>query len=186
MGIIKAFRRIGVAGGTVALLLGTTVVPATAASPHGAHFYLSRSEVITQCGLTLQHDREVMISESVSQRRDGFDYFVDTLHGTDTLTNLANGKSFTQVFNAVFEKDMSLTDNGDGTVTLVGLAAGSTKAYGPDGARLFNDAGLVRWEVVFDDDEVLSFRVLDSTGRDELADPDDTENFCADLLSVIG
>jgi hypothetical protein len=192
MKTISKLRGLGVAVGIVALLLGTAVAPATA-EPHGQHYYRSFSRVITECGLTLQHDREVMITESVSFR-DGTAYFVVTVHGTDTLTNLANGESFTQTFNTVFEKTVSVTDNGE-TLTIVGLAPGSTKAYGPDGEQLFNDAGLVVWEIVVDhngtptdpsDDEFLSFRILDSAGRDDLADPDDTENFCVDLLAVIG
>jgi hypothetical protein len=113
------------------------------------------------------------------------------LHGTDTLTNLANGKTFTQVFNTVV-KDLKVTDNGDGTLTIIALATGSLKVYGPDGRLLFNDPGQVRFELVLDhagtptdpsDDVELSFRMIrESTGRNDLVDHD----FCTDVQNAIG
>ena len=41
-------------------------------------------------------------------------------------------------------KDLRLTDNGDGTLTLVGLSTGALFAYGPDGERLDIRAGMSR------------------------------------------
>ena len=108
------------------------------------------------------------------------------------ITNLANDKTLTQTFS-VLTKDLKVTDNGDGTMTILVLATGSGKVYGPDGKLLFNDPGQIRFEVLIDhggtptnasDDEFLEFlgQVKGSTGRNDLQDRD----FCADIHEFIG
>jgi hypothetical protein len=104
-------------------------------------------------------------------------------HGTESFANV-----FTQV-----NKDLKVTDNGDGTLTIPGMGAGMSKYLGPDGF-LFLDAGQFRFEVLIDhggtptdpsDDEEIegTFRVVrDLTGRN------DTEgcDFCDDIHEFIG
>jgi hypothetical protein len=104
----------------------------------------------------------------------------------------ANDKTFTNVFTQV-NKDLKVTDNGDGTLTIPGMGAGMSKYLGPDGF-LFLDAGQFRFEVLIDhggtptdpsDDEEIegTFRVVrDLTGRN------DTEgcDFCDDIHEFIG
>jgi hypothetical protein len=63
-----------------------------------------------------------------------------------SFTDLATGKSFTNVLNIV-NKDLKVTDNGDGTLTIVAMTTGSIKNYGPDGNLLFNDPGQIRIEI---------------------------------------
>ena len=48
----------------------------------------------------------------------GFPLFKDTGSGTVTWTNPANGKSVSQFFAGVSDKDLTVVDNGDGTITL--------------------------------------------------------------------
>jgi hypothetical protein len=50
-------------------------------------------------------------------------------------TNLANDKSFTAVTNAI-EKDLRVTDNGDGTLTILVLSTGNAVLYGEDGKAI--------------------------------------------------
>lgn len=127
-----------------------------------------------------------------SQRRDRLPYALENVHGTTSFTNLENDKSYTRVFNLTF-KDLQVTDNGDGTLTILVIEAGTSKWYGPDGKLLFNDSGQVRFEVLIDhggtptdpsDDEFLEFLgiVKGPTG------PADTEgrDFCADIEEFIG
>jgi hypothetical protein len=64
--------------------------------------------------------------------------------GTESFTNLANDKTFTNVFTQV-NKDLKVTDNGDGTLTILGMGAGMSKYLGPDGF-LFLDAGQFRFD----------------------------------------
>ncbi len=122
----------------------------------------------------------------------GLAYAKETVHGKQVFTNLSNGMSLTHVFNNV-TKDLKVVSNGDGTLTILVLATGSNKWYGPDGKLLFNDPGQTRFEVLIDhggtpndptDDEFLEFLgvVKGSTGRN---DPQGRD-FCADVHEFIG
>ena len=63
-------------------------------------------------------------------------------HGTerDVLTNVANGKSVTSVAN-VIEKDKRITDNGDGTLTILIMATGNAVLYGANGKAIARNPG---------------------------------------------
>lgn len=186
-------RAIAAAGGIAALLLGTASTPAMAEQWEREQFHDVGSEVIDDCGLMLRHEWDVSGSFVLNSRGpDGLAYGVETVHGTDAVTNLANGKTLTQIFN-VASKDQQVTDNGDGTLTLLVLATGSGKVYGPDGKLLLSDPGQTRYELLIDtggtptdptDDEFLQFLgvVFGSTGRNDLQGRD----YCADLQAFIG
>lgn len=80
-----------------------------------------------------------------------------------------------------------MTDNGDGTLTVLGLSTGLVKNLGPDGELLFIDSGQIRIELLIDhggtptdpeDDEILSETVVrPSNGRNDTEGRD----FCEDL-----
>lgn len=80
-----------------------------------------------------------------------------------------------------------MTDNGDGTLTVLALSTGVVKNYGPDGKLLFVDSGQVRFDLLIDhggtptdpEDDVFLTQTLvkESTGRNDTA----TRDFCADL-----
>jgi len=108
---------------------------------------------------------------------DGLDYFLQHLTETDVFTNLANDKSVTFV-NDVTEKDLRVTDNGDGTLTILILATGNAVLYGEDGKAIARNPGQTRFEILIDhggtptdpsDDEFLAFLgvVKGSTGRSD-------------------
>ena len=65
----------------------------------------------------------------------GLAYFLQ--HGVtkEVLHNPATGKSLTSVAT-VTEKDMRVTENGDGTLTILVLATGNAVLYGPDGKAI--------------------------------------------------
>lgn len=191
---MKLRHRLTAIGAVTALALGTWVGQATAKPIEREHFHETTSSVFEACGdLTLRYDRDVSGSFlGNTHGPEGFAYGQLTLHGTESFTNVANGKSFTHRFNHV-EKALDITDNGDGTLTVLVLATGSDKFYGPDGEYLFNDPGQTRWEILIDhagtptdpsDDEFLEFLgvVKGSTGRNDTQDRD----FCDDLHEFIG
>ena len=108
------------------------------------------------------------------------------------VVKLANDKTFTVVVTGQ-QKDLRVTDNGDGTLTILVLGAGRFSAYGPDGTLLLLDAGTFRFSFVvdhggtptdpFDDEEIEgSFRVVKEAGRSDTADRD----FCEDIHEFIG
>jgi hypothetical protein len=159
------------------------------------HVHESDSEVIEEfCGdLTVRHDFEVDVYFSAKPHGpDGLIYFADRFRGTDSWTNLANDKTFAVVFNGQ-QKDLRVTDNGDGTLTILVLQAGRQSAYGPDGTRLNLDAGTSRVSFLVDhggtptdpsDDEEIegSFQVVKQAGRSDTAGRD----FCEDIHEIIG
>jgi hypothetical protein len=139
----------------------------------------------------VRHDWDVEGMFLFARHGDGLAYAVNPFRRTDVWTNTLNDKTFT-ITRVVQEKDHSVIDNGDGTLTIVFAASGVEKVYGPDGTRLFMDTGTFRAEVLIDhggtpadpsDDEFLDFLgVIANSGRA------DTEgrNFCADLATYIG
>ena len=123
---------------------------------------------------------------AVPHGRDRLVYFVQ--HGTrsEVLTSLANGVWVTS-FVRVLEKDKRVTDNGDGTLTILILATGNAVLYGPDGKAIARDPGQVQFELVVDhggtpndpeDDTELDFRVVkESTGR--------SDDFCEAAVAAL-
>jgi hypothetical protein len=87
----------------------------------------------------------------------------------------------------VLEKDLRVTDNGDGTLTILVLATGNAVMYGPNGNAIARDPGQTRFELLVDhggtpnnpdDDELPDFRIVkDSTGR--------SDDFCAAAVSAL-
>jgi hypothetical protein len=101
-------------------------------------------------------------------------------------TNLANDNAVTEVVTGM-SRDLRVTDNDDGTLTILVLSTGNVVVYGPDGKAIARNPGQVRFELVVDhggtptdpsDDEFLDFRLVkESTGR--------TDDFCAAVVPVL-
>jgi hypothetical protein len=175
-------------GLTVTALVGS-IAPAAAEPLDHGRFHDTSSEVVEGfCGdLRVRIDNDLRVSFLVkTQGSDGLVYFLENLHGTISFTNLATDKSFTNVLNIV-NKDLKVTDNGDGTLTVLVLSTGSVKNYGPDGNLLFNDPGQIRVELLIDhagtptdpeDDTILEESIVKpSTGRNDTEGRD----FCTDF-----
>lgn len=180
-------------------MLGTVVLVMTAPGIAQArpleqdHFRESTSEVVQNfCGLTVRIDTEVRGTFLVNAHGpDGLAHFSERLHSTESFTNLANDSTFTAISN-VLSKDLKVTDNGDGTLTILVLATGSFKVY-VNGEFVLSDPGQVRFEILVDhagtpadptDDTFLEFLglVKGSTGRNDLEGRD----FCTDIQEFIG
>jgi hypothetical protein len=113
----------------------------------------------------------------VPHGRDRLDYFLQHGTRTDVYTNTANGRSIT-ARSRVIEKDLRVTDNGDGTLTILILATGNAVVYGEDGKAIARNPGQTRFEILVDhggtptdpsDDEFLADLgvVKGSTGRSD-------------------
>jgi hypothetical protein len=154
------------------------------------HFHDEEHETIFECGLTLQHDLVVDGHLLLKSRGpEGLAYGGEQVRGTETFT-LPNGHTFVIEFT-LNNKDMRVTDNGDGTLTIVGQGVGNFVVSGSHSPVVLRDTGMTRVEVLIDnagtptdpfDDEFLEFLgvVKESTGRNDLGD------FCADLLLIAG
>jgi hypothetical protein len=187
----RLFRTLGVATGLtvawIALAGGASAEPLE----HGKFHEETTDAVEDFCGVpgfTVQFDR-VADGKFLANRHgpDGLVYFLEHLKFTDVWTNLANGKAVT-VEGTQLSKALQVTDNGDGTLTIVVLGTGGFVAYGPDGKAIARDPGQVRVEFLVDDggtptdpsdDGEPEFVgvVKESTGR--------TEDFCAAAVPVL-
>jgi hypothetical protein len=118
---------------------------------------------------------------------DGLAYFHVNVRFTTVYTNVANGNTVTEVGNAV-DKDLRVTDNGDGTLTILVLNTGNNVLYGPDGKAIGRNPGQTRFEFVVDhggtptdpsDDVLVEDHgvVKGSTGR--------TDDFCETIVTAL-
>jgi len=123
---------------------------------------------------------------SVKDHGDGlFPYFADRFRSTLVYTNPLTGLSLT-VVRVRQTKDLIITDNGDGTLTLVGLNTGALWSYGPDGELLGRQNGLSRDTFLVDTlgtadpfDDVLTL-----VGDPFTAGLHTTTDFCTDFLAA--
>jgi hypothetical protein len=139
-------------------------------------------------GLDVRVDSTIKARVQIVRRgRDQLAYFLQHGTTTETLTNLANGKSV-RSFARVIEKDLRVTDNGDGTLTVLVLATGNATVYGADGKAIARNPGQTRFELLIDhggtptdpsDDEIINSLgvVKPSTGR--------TDDFCAATVPAL-
>ena len=102
-------------------------------------------------------------------------YFAERREITEVFTIVGTGDQFT-LKSRMNSKDLKVTDNGDGTLTLLALETGNQVLYDSDGNAIARNPGQVRFEVLVDhggtptdpsDDQFLGFLgfVKDSTGR---------------------
>ena len=122
---------------------------------------------------TFVEDASVVV---VAHGPDGLAYFLEHISQTTTFTNRANGKPVTLTVVRV-TKDLRVTDNGDGTLTILVLATGNDVFYGPDGKAIGRNPGQIRFEILvdhsgtptdpFDDVFLAEELVKGSTGRSD-------------------
>ena len=129
-------------------------------------------------GLTVRFDTSTVGRvHAVPHGPDGLVYFGFNLKVTEVVTNIANGNFVTSVAT-VRDKDQRVTDNLDGTLTILVLATGNAVLYGEDGKAIARNPGQVRFELLVDhggtptdpsDDGEPEFLgvVKESTGRSD-------------------
>jgi len=117
----------------------------------------------------------------VTHGKDGLVYYGAQIRQDEVVTNLENGNSGRSA-STFLDKDLRVTDNGDGTLTLLILTTGNAVLYGEDGKVIARDSGQQRVEIRIDhggtptdpsDDKFLEFLgvVKELTGR--------SDDFCA-------
>ncbi len=127
---MRALRRscvVALVSGVTALGIG--VVPAAATVIDHEQFRNTGSEMVDFCppiALRFDFDIRGMFLEN-SHGPDGLVHFAETSHGTFSWTNLANNLTMTTAINQI-NKDLKVTDNGDGTLTIVNVTSGFVDA----------------------------------------------------------
>jgi hypothetical protein len=165
---------------TAAMVAAALAVPVAAAPLERGTFHDEFSFTDSDfcgAGLEVQGDAVVDGRFLVTRRgRDGLVYFMEHLHIINTVTNVANGRTITAE-ERTLNKDLHVTDNGDGTLTIIVLATGNFTLSGADGRAIARNPGQVRFEALVDhggtpgdpsDDVELDFiQIRESTGRSD-------------------
>jgi hypothetical protein len=175
-------------------------VPGTAAPAAQAQLVDRSHERITNtseaqiCGLDLVSTADFVLNQQERIARSGFPLFQGIANGTQTFTNPDTGKSITNQFAGVAFKDLSVTDNGDGTITLRTASAGlPEKLVLPDGTIVNMDVGQIVVVSVLDyngtptnadDDTLLSQSVVFQAGPHPDLDSN-FELFCQNLVTYL-
>jgi hypothetical protein len=189
---MKITRTLGVGVGLAAVASLSLAGLAQAKPLEKGTFHEEFTDVATDfCdvpGLTVQSDFVVDGRFMINPHGpDGLAYYMEHVDVTEVATNLANG-NFVTLESIVTGKDLKVTDNGDGTLTILVLATGNAVLYDMDGKAIARNPGQVRFELLIDhsgtptdptDDEFLEFLgfVKESTGR--------SDDFCAAAVAAL-
>jgi hypothetical protein len=110
----------------------------------------------------------------------GPDYFLEKTTVVNVFT-APNGMTATDIQPNTINKDLSITENPDGTLTIIALLTGGNRTLGNDGHLIAKNSGQVRFEIVYDpatDTELSNELVFGSTGTND--------DFCAAILTDWG
>jgi hypothetical protein len=113
------------------------------------------------------------------RERHGVPYFQG--HSRLVRTFTYEGRTVTVLTRHLLEKDLRITDNGDGTWTIIVLFTGPERAVDEDGRVLAKNDGQVRLRLIYDaalDDIVSEEIVFGSTGTND--------DFCAAVFEYWG
>ena len=154
------------------------------------HFHDVVTDTFDCDGTPTRFNGDARINFTFVQRGPGQTYYRESVRGTNVSTNLNTGGTYTQIFTSN-SRDLRITDNGDGTLTILAQGSGSDRYYDTNGTLVLNDPGQVRFQYLvdemgtpdnrFDDEEIDgTFEIVrGSTGRNDTQDRD----FCADLVT---
>ncbi len=183
-------RTLAAIGGVVAVLATSLgAAPATAAPLDKGRFHDVLDETFDCNGTRTHQGGDVFGSFTYVKRGRGLAYYRESVRGTVVFTNVATGGTYSNNFTAN-SRDLKITDNGDGTLTILSQGSGMSRWFDKNGTFVLSDSGMFRFSVVInlngtpdnpdDDFEVDGSFVLITprTGRADTADRD----FCADLV----
>ncbi|WP_353814504.1 hypothetical protein [Agromyces sp. SYSU T00266] len=191
----------------VAVVMGVAVAapaPAFAAGPPEVDHFTETDSHIEQeahgpewCGGTVPFDvlwdRRTEGTFVGHSRGDGLSYGLASYRSVEVYTNVENGKTYTMEFRGG-DREGSVVDNGDGTLTVTVLVTGSTQYTGPDGRRVFLDAGAFSVSFLVDhngtpgdpsDDRDVENGFLGIEGPHGLFETWDRD-LCADIVTLLG
>jgi hypothetical protein len=131
-------------------LLLAMVQPAAAKLVDRSHEHVVDTFTDTVCDIPLTITIDFIANDQERLAKSGFPLFKSTGRGTITFTNPETGKSVTNFF-AGASKDLTVVDNGDGTITLRTAVTGvPEKIRLSDGTVAIKDVGRVVFVTVLD------------------------------------
>jgi hypothetical protein len=139
--------------GTAATLLGLVILGAGSAAAIDKGTFHDESSSSVSCPTMQLAQTQVVDGQFLGVQRgpNGLWYYREVSTYTTTWTNLANGKSMTEVVKGLIGKDQTIIDNGDGTLTDEVLSPSRVSVYGPDGRLAYQAAGNVTYIFLLDD-----------------------------------
>jgi len=158
--------------GVLAAAIGAVVLGTSAAQAQvvdRSHEHVTDTFDVQVCDLDLVSTVDFVTNEQIRIGRSGFPLFQGAASGTQMFTNPDTGKSITIQFAGVAFKDLSVTDNGDGTITVRTATTGlPEKQVLPDGTIVSMDVGRLVLASVLDyngtptnaDDDILLSETL--------------------------
>jgi hypothetical protein len=142
--------------GTLSLLLAcglllAMVHPAAAAKPiERSHEHIVDTFDDVVCDIPVTITVDIINNIQVRLAESGFPLFKSSGRGTVTITNPATGQSITNRF-AGASRDLSVVDNGDGTITVRTAVTGVPEEVRlPDGTVAIKDVGRIVLVTVID------------------------------------
>jgi hypothetical protein len=181
-------KRCAFIAGSALVATGVGGTPAMAQPIDKGHFHNVFTNEFSCNGTPVQVSGDVSGNFVFNQRGSSADpYYRESSRGTLVFTNLNTGGTYTRMFTSN-GNDKNIVDNGDGTITLTGSNAGSTRFRDQNGKLVVKDSGTFRFTVVINtngtpldtsDDTFVegSFQIVKDSTR-----VDSESNFCADLV----
>jgi hypothetical protein len=194
MGAGRRARSIGVAAVLACGVVAATASSATAVRPidrsHERIVFTDPDDEI--CGIPVTTTVDIVDNFTVRLDRNGFLLFHSRGTGTVTSTNPENGQSIVLRFTGA-SRDLSVTDNGDGTITVRTAVTGMPEAIASDGRVLTRDSGRVVFATVLDfndtptdvDDDVFISQSVESVSGPHPELDSDFELFCEVVVPAL-
>jgi hypothetical protein len=186
-------RGLGATVGLVLALSTAATAPASAQKVDGGTFHDEFTFTVDDfCDVSgLDVEGHVTLDGRFLERLQGKDsipYFMDNTRQVLEWTNLATGQTATEIQPRTTSKDLMITVNDDGTLTIIALFTGAGFLYSEDGQLLAKDDGQIRIKFVIDyngtlsdpsdDTEVSSELIFGSTGTND--------DYCGPILDSWG
>lgn len=122
------------------------------------------------------------------QGQDSIFYGMDNTRTVIQYTRRSTGQTATDIQPRTTSKDLKITNNGDGTLTIVQLLTGGERTYGDGGKLIASNSGQVRFKIVVDYNGTLSYPDDDTELSSELIFGSTGTNgdFCSAVLADWG